>query len=451
MSAGSFLSCRSDVALPPGLEVPAGAGAETDPSPHLPGDAQSKTKSLCDDLMSEVDRRVTAKVEEVWQRAGKLMAQAQRKHTEQLEKVTKELASCSERQQALEAENSRLTQLLLTLAESLIAGDSSVGSGAVTAKINEACSSLREKGTAESAEAKSPRQPQTPNGSSGDAKLDAMVHGAKTASTPITALPSESNSLTSSPTAFGTGVTNPFGFGAGDIPALPPFPFAPQAAAWQPSSPFAAPSFSLSKALGVPPKAASAPTPLSLANSLGSEFRASAPSFTPAFAPYTFNFTMRRADNTDLGLVVSSLEGKGLRVDGIRSEGAIEAWNKQCAVGAFPEKTVLIGDMIVAVNDFSDPDKMLEQCLEKTLLKISIARGGDPSPPVTAVSSPAPQAPSTDGSDHHPAKPSSLRAGAAVFVPGGNSAASAELSTTEEAGSKAEEEEEVSEDASGKS
>jgi len=124
-------------------------------------------------------------------------------------------------------------------------------------------------------------------------------------------------------------------------------------------------------------------------------------------AKANFTFTLRKADGVELGLHVSHHEhDKVIRVEGIKSEGAIGAWNRQwTGNGASVEKIVMIGDKIVSVNGISnDPNKMLQECKDKQLLKIEIMRGDTPVP-TTVNDSPV------------TAKPSGLRAEAAAFVP----------------------------------
>jgi hypothetical protein len=119
--------------------------------------------------------------------------------------------------------------------------------------------------------------------------------------------------------------------------------------------------------------------------------------------PVCFSFTLRKADGTDLGLNVSHHEeDKALRVESVRPEGAVEAWNRQCYGSASTEKAIIAGDRIISVNSVGgDPAKMLEECRVKQLLKITVVRGEAP-------------------------KPTSMRAEASEFVPGGAAAAAVE-------------------------
>mmetsp|Transcript_118771 Transcript_118771/g.322250 ORF Transcript_118771/g.322250 Transcript_118771/m.322250 type:complete len:210 (-) Transcript_118771:163-792(-) len=146
---------------------------------------------------------------------------------------------------------------------------------------------------------------------------------------------------------------------------IPPFPFPGPVAGTVP--------LSLAEAL-----CSQAPlqqrTQLSLATSL-SPTAAPGPEVAPT--PGQFTFTLRKADGADLGLDVShSHKDKALRIEGVRPEGAVEAWNRQCHGGVAAEKVVREGDKIVSVNSVShDPDRMLQECKEKQLLKLTIVRG----------------------------------------------------------------------------
>jgi hypothetical protein len=122
--------------------------------------------------------------------------------------------------------------------------------------------------------------------------------------------------------------------------------------------------------------------------------------------PFKFTFTLRKADGADLGLNVSHHgDDCVLRVEGVRPDGAVEAWNRQCANSQSAMKEVRPGDTILSVNAVSgDPVKMLEECRDRQLLKLSIERNR-----------PAMVAPTVEAT----AKPTTLRAEASVFVPQG--------------------------------
>jgi len=93
----------------------------------------------------------------------------------------------------------------------------------------------------------------------------------------------------------------------------------------------------------------------------------------------TFQVILRRADNVPLGLDVrGDASDTCLVVESVRAGGAVEAWNKQC-----PDNTRMIkaGDHIVKINDAADSDSMREQCVNKFLLRITVARGLSSSQP----------------------------------------------------------------------
>lgn len=191
------------------------------------------------------------------------------------------------------------------------------------------------------------------------------------------------------------------------MPSVPAFPFP------SPGGAQAAP-LSLSEALGQ-----STPQPrkpVSLADSLTG---------TPVMpSPFTtngqsgqglvcgsgiFSFTLRKADGISLGLNVSHVDNddndRCLRVESVQSDGAVASWNKQCLATAWAEKAVIPGDRIICVNTaYYDTTKMLQECKNKQLLKITVVRGNIPLPP----------APSQQAAQ--PGK-RELRAGASVFVP----------------------------------
>jgi len=96
---------------------------------------------------------------------------------------------------------------------------------------------------------------------------------------------------------------------------------------------------------------------------------------------------LRKADGTDLGLNISHHEDdKALRVEGVRPEGAVGAWNRQCVGSTSSEKAVIPGDRIVSINGVvNDPAKMLVECRDKQLLKITVTRGEAAAAPKTPV------------------------------------------------------------------
>merc|ERR1712060_109960 len=147
------------------------------------------------------------------------------------------------------------------------------------------------------------------------------------------------------------------------------------------------------------------------------------------FGTYTgsdavFSFTLRKADDTELGLNVSHQEhDRVLCIEGVMADGAVDAWNRQCRGSALLEKVVFPGDKIISVNNVAyNADKMLEECKEKRLLRLTVARGEYPLPEVPACTGSV-NSNSTNNigiainsniNDH---SSSSLRATASEFVP----------------------------------
>jgi len=87
----------------------------------------------------------------------------------------------------------------------------------------------------------------------------------------------------------------------------------------------------------------------------------------------TFQLILRRADNVPLGLDVrGDPEEKTLVVESVRSGGAVEAWNRQCADNC---RVVKAGDQIVKINDAEDSEAMRSECVNKQLLRITVHRG----------------------------------------------------------------------------
>jgi hypothetical protein len=183
---------------------------------------------------------------------------------------------------------------------------------------------------------------------------------------------------------------------------VPPFPFLP----------------SVSTIPTPPPLSAEALTaegtsrgPLSLERCLsspGSSKTSTSEVGGPSKEGSSFTFTLRKADGAELGLNLSHREDDGvLCVEGVRSGGAIEAWNKQCADSAASGKALVKGDHIVSVNGVTDAVKMLDECRCKLLLKFTVMR--------RPASSSLPPGGDTPPS---PKAKSGLRADAIEFVPG---------------------------------
>lgn len=110
------------------------------------------------------------------------------------------------------------------------------------------------------------------------------------------------------------------------------------------------------------------------------DLAASAPPAAPAAAAvasptvYSFTITLRRADTIPLGLDVrGDTDGKCLMVEAVRPGGAVEAWNR-LSIGDM--RDIKGGDLIISINGVADADSMREECLNKHLLRMTVARCG---------------------------------------------------------------------------
>jgi len=352
-------------------------------------------------ILNDVDVKVQEKAEELWTRGKQMLQQIQQKHKEATGNLIEEVARCRERQQAQEAENEKLRLLIHSLTsrfallgQACSGTDMTLPYGAEATPAPGLEKALASPGCLNSIAAAS-----TAPGSSPQETREAP-------DTPFTPVSGDS----SASRGLGEGSSG----AAAKLAEVPRFPFPSQ----QPQSQ-AAP-LSLLEALGnhTPQR-----TPLSLANSL-----ASTPVMSEAVPPVmpqgasgstVFSFTLRKADGADLGLNVSHHEhDRVLRVEGIRADGAVEAWNKQCnanagggAGAAAAERAVLQGDHIISVNGIHyDPERMLEECRTMQLLRLTVARGATATAAATLSS--VPGSGSNNGS-----KSSALRADASVFVP----------------------------------
>jgi len=357
-------------------------------------------------ILNDVDVKVQEKAEELWTRGKQMLQQIQQKHKEATGNLIEEVARCRERQQAQEAENEKLRLLIHSLTSRFaLLGQACSGTDMTLPYGAEATPAPGlEKALASSGCLNSIAAASTAPGSSPQETREAP-------DTPFTPISGDS----SASRGLGEGSSGT----AGKLAEVPRFPFPSQ----QPQSQ-AAP-LSLAAALGTQTPQR---TPLSLANSL-----ASTPLMSEAVPPVVpqgtsgstvFSFTLRKADGADLGLNVSHHEhDRVLRVEGIRADGAVEAWNKQCnanagggAGAAAAERAVLQGDHIISVNGIHyDPERMLEECRTMQLLRLTVARGdrGTMGTAVPTVSS-GPVSGSNNGGG---SKSSALRADASVFVP----------------------------------
>jgi hypothetical protein len=309
-------------------------------------------------VLDDVEAKVAERVEEMWQKGKHMLTQVQQKQQEKVELLTQEVTECLQRTQALEKENESLKQAVATL----IARLSLLG------------------------------LPPLPGG----------LPSPGCASVPTTVPSSVASSDVFTPVRLSNG-----GDGYPPLPEVPEFPF--------PSKPLTpsskAPPLLLSEALPTTPPTLTPqpPAAFSLAFALGHPYPEVAPPYLAR--PGVYSFTLRKADQTELGLNVAPDDTqKVLLVESIRAEGAVDAWNRQCVGSGSPERALFPGDRIVCVNEASyDPDAMLEECKTRQLLRITIVRG-DVAPPEL------PGLP-TNRASTATKSPTFLRADASEFVP----------------------------------
>jgi len=369
-------------AAPPGLEETAREGFDDHSS------LEAKREVILDDvrqaILADVDTKVSDKMKDLWSRGKQLLNQIEQENQQQTADFIAEISRCREKQESLSAEQAQLRHVLASMVQQLTMLGAFLGPGQGPLSV------------ANPAKVAPPTPPSAP-GLSLPIVTTANVPGS-CASTSLSGetpsvSPSAVSGLQDSPAdvlaaAFSNGV------GALPLPVLPDFPFPQTGSACPTPVPSVATPLSLAEALSS--DLPTSTTPLSLSNSLAQ---------SPAELPLKmFSFTLRKADNTDLGLNVSHRnEDKVLRVEGVRADGAVEAWNRQCIGSAAAGKAVMPGDRIISVNGVVyNPVKMLEECRDRQLLKLTIVRGDGPLPGTPGV-----------------AKTTTLRADASEFVPTG--------------------------------
>lgn len=389
-------------------------------------DSLQVNRELVSTLLDDVDKKVAEKSEEMWHNGKLMMSQLQAKHREETDALQAQLRQCLDNQRALEADNAQLKLILAQLASQLtmtggFPSDNTSGmpdfgiASAGLCMTSPSCQS----GVAT-----------TRPGSVASASPLAASHG------------SSADHIFSSP-ANGLSTMSIASFLP--VPEVPAFPFpaepAPSLAEMvgTPCAPGLAPSeavlgamsgdsaaaegatrLSLAEALGAqsperrPLQPPSLPTPVSLADSLPSAALDGNNMMLACDSGAAFSFTLHKWDGMSLGLNISHhVDDMCLCVEDVRPEGAVDAWNQQCAAGAFPEQVVRAGDKIVSVNNITcNPELMLEECKLKPLLHLTVVKGERS----LAESAGA----KTDGCNMWPnGSPGGLRADASEFVPMG--------------------------------
>jgi len=307
---------------PPGLE-------------HVPGSLEPLAKdydaivlAVRAAVLKDVEMKVTEKAAELASRGNHVFHRLQAKHEERLEKLTSVVTECIERQRALESENEALRQEIARLS----------------------------------------------------CQMSKLGHTLPLPTKNHSESPEPASCSTAAPNSLFSSATTPDDHGNFDsrdppwLSEVPLFPFAGVSPFSMCAKSCAAPPLLLAELTQTPTQTPSR-TPLSLENTLTPPRapEATRAKMTNGSDGISFNFTLRKADDADLGLTLSHQEGV-LRVDGIRTDGAVAAWNRACNAA---EKVVMVGDEIVSINGASEPERMLDECREKFLLKIKI-RGERP-------------------------------------------------------------------------
>jgi len=307
-------------------------------------DERSDRQALMDDVrkavLEEIDAKVAEKMKDLWSKGNTMLKKVEQDNQQKNAKMIDEITQCRLKQDALKADHDHLQAVLAGMVTQFNMLGSMFGGNPVSPK---AVSPMPVSVAAGLVAAKSTNGTATPTDAPGS---------------------SSASTLQDSPSSFAGGSFPP-------LPAVPDFPFLPATNA--PNNQVATP-LSLAEALG-PGSSPSPSVPVSLMGSLA------------ASSQHIFSFTLRKADGTDLGLNVSHHEDdKALRVEGVRPEGAVEAWNRACMGSTQSEKSVLPGDRIVSVNGvINNPVKMLEECRDRQLLKLTVVRGEAASAPKPSV------------------------------------------------------------------
>jgi hypothetical protein len=345
------------------------------------GDAlqrQAVADAIRQQLRAEVESKVKERADELWTKGKQVVKHMKQKHEEHAKQLMSDLEQSQRKQQELQVENAQLKQALQEIGKA---------------------TQLTLSGTSRLAA----RSPSLMPGTASPA-LAAATAPAPGLAAPLTPL--------LLPAAAPTGAETPQ-----LMPSVPAFPF-PSPNVLQ-AAVQAAP-LSLADALGQSTPTQQPRQSLSLADSLGGTPTQVMPS------PFTtngqagqglvcgsgiFSFTLRKADGVNLGLNVSHVDDdesdRCLRVESVQSEGAVASWNKQCLSTSWAEKAVIPGDRIICVNTaYYNTVKMLEECKNKQLLKITVVRGNIPLP-----------AAPTQQAAQQPSGKKELRAGAEEFVP----------------------------------
>lgn len=269
-------------------------------------------------VMEEAGSRIDERLKQLWTQAATEVKKQQREQERSMNQLLEEAKILTAKQQSMQAENQALMSMLSSLIKQVMPGE-------------------------------------------GDCK-ELPVQGGETPSTA---------------TACGSSDGSPSQLAnlELDMPELPPFPGAVPAVTSAPPGlgppwPPALPALSLAEALGI-----------SEVNkgSEGKAGEADTEADDGDVDAFVFKLTLRVADDMDLGLCFGK-KGEALRIDRVES-GAAESWNRQCSTSGSPERVLIPGDLVVSVNDQSDPEIMLQECTTRKLLKLRVLRVRDHSSP----------------------------------------------------------------------
>jgi hypothetical protein len=365
-----------EVQAPPGLEAVSGFRG---PSPLVtapstaPGSsigtigpsAPPKAEGFKDELVREVTAAVrehiecktAAAVDQLWQKGQRAMQHLQEQQLKQTAALQSQLAACAEAHQQLQRENAMLRSGLEALMKhlTLVFGPPPHVPGMQPPAVPPAPPSMPPVCTPTSSTTTQPPPSPTPffPGPASASPQTPAVENPEPIGTPVVASASSQSPCDFAAEDFHTPAGSPM-IGkpsvADDLnaalsdsapgPGLPGFP------------------------IGVPS-----------CGGTGSECQSSplSPTTPSGQLEATFSLTLRRADNVPLGLeVVGEPEADFLLVEAIRPGGAVEAWNRQCHGDS---REIRAGDRILMINGAKEADAMRKECLERHLLRMSVARG----------------------------------------------------------------------------
>jgi len=413
---------------PPGLEAihnPAAAGRPPstppplDPSTLMAPPSTGNIKQASQDelvrqvsqaIAQQVEEKTMAAVEALWEKGQKAMHYLHQQQQQETAKLQGQLTSCAESYQQLKHDNYILRQGLEAMMQRVqvlyhttpqltspflppqdAAASAQLAAAMALVQAQSAASAQQAAMAAQQAAASQQQQQQEQRQ---QLQQQAPVEAAVLAAPPSAAAPLLPPSLPTTATAttptltkdaedFHTPATSPLRQAVEQLENAPA-PATPQLSAQKggalpnvPGFPLAAAALSTTAAaLGAPAGATDAtaadtsmPSP---------RLGLSTPQPAASSSSSTFKITLRRADGVPLGLDVRGDSGEPfLEVQAVKPGGAVEALNRQFA-GDFRE--IRPGDRIIAINGAEEADAMLQQCMQKYLLKMTVSRSAATEP-----------------------------------------------------------------------